>query len=105
MKKAKVTRYQIYAIDRNGEVVHAGAKDIPGTITVNKCKRLESAWERWRRDYIAKNPGDYPLRQYHKKTVQYIMHPIGNEEKSIAVNLAGNQKTIKPINIKDFIVL
>jgi len=103
MEKAKVTRYQIYAIDRNGEVVHAGAKDVPGTITVNKCKRLERAWERWRHDYIAKNPGDYPLRQYHKKTIQYIMHPIGDEEKGFAVNLTNQE--IKPINVKDFIVL
>jgi len=90
MEKAKVTRYQIYAIDKDGKLNHTGAKDIKGEVTVNKCKRLES-------------PGDYPLRQYHKKTVQYIMHPIGDEEKGFAVNLTGQE--IKPINVKDFTVL
>ena len=79
--------YQIYAIDKHGKLNHAGPKFIRGNVTANKCKRLERAWRKWRKEYLATHPGNYPLREHHNKTVKYIMNVVG-DSKRFVVNLA-----------------
>lgn len=77
-------KYQLYGIDKNGNVTHAGVRECRGPITQNKAKRYQSEWERWRKDYLAVNPGDYPLRSDandpERKTVSLIIHQCGHAE-------------------------
>ena len=72
--------YQIYAIDKDGQMNHCGPENIDGLVTIDKCKKLESSWRKWRRNYLTDNPGDYPLRKHHKRTARYILNEIGKKE-------------------------
>lgn len=54
-------RVQIYAVDADGSVVHAGTRNMR-SITRPAVLRAERSWNKWRAKYLADNPGDYPLR-------------------------------------------
>jgi len=80
--------YQIYAYDKTGTLNHAGTHEIKGEITIKKCRQLETAWRRWRRDHLKRYPGNYPLRQQGRKTVRYVVHPpVGNDFGRLTINL------------------
>lgn len=78
--------YQIYAYDKNGRLNHCGPESICGPVTIKKCKRLETDWRRWRREYLKTHPGNYPLRRHSRKTIAYIMNEIGKTQ-TFTVNL------------------
>ncbi len=54
--------YQHYMYGPNGEGLCAGVTQHPrmNRATANQIRRV---WERWRREYIAQRPGDYPTAQ------------------------------------------
>lgn len=77
--------YQAYALDKDGIMTHAG------TFKANKLnnKRIEKyqrEWEKWRIEYLAKNAGNFPLREdfnnSDRTTHIIIAHPVENPEKS-----------------------
>jgi hypothetical protein len=77
--------YQIYGIDKNGSLTHAGTHEVEN-MDVKTAKKFEREWKQWRKQYLKDNPGDYPLR-HTLKTVKYHVHPIGKPEECTAINL------------------
>lgn len=83
--RLSTVQYQIYAMDLNGKLNHCGVHTFMGEVTVQKCLDLERDWERWREDFLAENPGRYPLREKRKQTVRYTMHVAGPRKTPIFV--------------------
>jgi len=79
-------KYQIYAFDCEGTLNHAGSAEATGA-TVEEARRIEHEWRKWRRQYLKDNPGDYPLRRHHRRTVQYAMNPVGQPDTVVSVAL------------------
>ena len=79
-------KYQIYAYDKNGKLNHAGVHDLK-TLTPAKLRTIERKWRKWRKEYIAEHPGDYPLAQPHKKTIVMVVYPIGSPEKTQQITI------------------
>ena len=77
--------YQVYGIDKNGELTHAGTHEVEN-MDVRMARKLEKEWKKWRREFLLNNLGDYPLR-HTLKTVKYYVHPIGKPEECIAINI------------------
>jgi len=73
-------KYQIYAVDKDGKLNYAGPENIESEVTVAKCRAIEKAWRKWRREYIRRNPGNYPLKRHHKKTHHFTMHLLESNE-------------------------
>ena len=86
-----LTNYQIYAVDKNEKIVHAGTTML-NNISIDICRKLERNWVRWRNEYVKNNPGEYPTavdRRNKVKTVKYIVHPVGMPEKAMRIPLNG----------------
>jgi hypothetical protein len=70
--------FQTYGLDAAGNVTHAGthrAKRFGPRI----AKRHQAEWERWRAQFLAENPGDYPLRHV-SATAELRVHPVGRPD-------------------------
>ncbi len=86
----KIT-YQAYGIDGPGRVTHAGTFEAE-KLTHRRIIRYQEAWERWREQYLASQPGDFPLRQDYnnpeRATVAVVVHPLGKESEALRFFLA-----------------
>jgi hypothetical protein len=74
-------RIQVYAENRDGDlpvIVHAGAHTVD-ELNPETLLRLHAEWEAWREKFLAKNPGDCPLRTAPRVThVEAWPIPIGD---------------------------
>jgi hypothetical protein len=63
-----MSRLQVFALDRKGELAHAGPAEFAGDVpTRAECVRHERAWRRWRNKYVKTHPkGRYPLKDERK---------------------------------------
>ena len=77
--------WQIYAIDKDGLVVHAGVHKADGVdmITVVGWER---DWRRWRRAYLRNHPGDYPLRHCNRVVAVTVRKCGTNETNRFQLN-------------------
>lgn len=71
-------RVQVYASDAAGRLTHAGTFDCR-KLTAAAVWRAQRAWEKWRAEYLAANPGDYPLR-HCDDTTSVQAFPVGQPE-------------------------
>ena len=78
--------YQIYGLDVNGSCTHAGCHEMK-RFSKREALRIQREWERWRDEYLASHPGDYPLRTDNRKTVKLWVYPITDHSKSKIFNL------------------
>ena len=76
--------YQIYALDKNGKLTHAGVHRINKPVTKGKIVKIEKAWRKWRKQYLQDNPGDYPLR-HSQDSAEYRVHPVGHSNHVLSV--------------------
>ena len=79
-------KVQIYALDAKGRLVHAGPNVIDPDKPFAECRRLERAWRKWRRAYLAENAdrllAEYgsvgpPLAERRLAKVYRLMFPDG----------------------------
>jgi hypothetical protein len=75
-------KYQVYGIDAAGKVTHAGTYNtkIMNEVAAVRC---QTKWEKWRKQHLAKNPGNYPLREdfdNNRMTMSITAHPVGHPE-------------------------
>lgn len=79
-------KYQLYGIDKNGLVTHAGTKNFR-SLTIDKVHKYQRQWENWRKKYLKQNPGNYPLRTDNRETVLILAHKIGEADKMLKIPL------------------
>jgi len=76
--------YQAYGLDKNGQVTHAGTFKAK-KLTNQRVEKYQREWEKWRLQYLAQEPGNFPLRQDfndpERTTHAIIVHPIAQPEK------------------------
>ena len=68
-------QYQIYAVDINGRLTHAGVRGLKTNL--KSIIKMEKKWLAWKKQYIMDHPGDYPLK-HTEKTVKIYVHSIDN---------------------------
>jgi len=73
-----MTEYQTYGIDAAGIVTHGGVTKAK-RMTPRLARRIQREWEKWRIQYLADHPGDYPLR-HCPPTVALRAHPLGRPQ-------------------------
>lgn len=81
----KGNRYQVYGIDAQGSVTHAGAHEAR-RMSARVARKLQRRWVAWRRRYLESEPSahDSPLHRDSlnpaRKTVFFCMHPLGDRD-------------------------
>jgi hypothetical protein len=75
--------YQSYGIDAEGKIVHAGVTRHTH-MDAAEARKVQRTWVRWRREYNANVPGDYPARNVHTVS-ELIVFPIDNPDQQTRV--------------------
>ena len=76
-------RFQEYGFDAAGRLTHAGTFEAR-VLSAGTVRKNHRQWLKWRTAYLAKHPGNYPLRHdantLERTTVQVGAHLIGQPE-------------------------
>ncbi len=72
--------YQTYGMSADGKLVWAGVS-WHSEMTETIARGIQRCWNRWRAEYLARNPGQFPLRE-SLEVAFLTVHPIGDHRNS-----------------------
>lgn len=77
--------YQYWALHEDGQVAFAGIRKLR-VCSASVARNMVRRWLKWAREYVATNPGDYPLADSVRQlpvnpVVQIRLHPCGERHK------------------------